>query len=451
MIPAHSYRTRARRAGRPLSAPLLRAALASLFILLLAGCRNRAPETETELVRRIDAALAGTARYLAARQGPDGAWRSETYGALRHTPDLTAYVMSSLFFMPQGGGEAQAAFLRGEEFILACVTAEGELRSDLELSYPVYTAASACRMAALRIKDERHRRAQRVWLEFLKARRLGRALGWGPEDAEFGGWGFCLVRPRKPHPGEFRPEFCEANLTATLFGVAALRSAKVPPDEPIYAEALSFVKRCQNFSDDPAVADPAYDDGGFFFLPAERDDVQNKAGAAGRDRRGRLRFRSYGTMTADGLRALVRCGLPLDHPRVAAARKWLELNFSAQENPGAFPPQHRELRNATYYYWAWAAVHALQIFQSREIETSRGKTDWAAAFARELLARRRSDGAWVNRATDAKEDDPLVASPWAAAALAVCRAALTGEDRALFPRPENEKHPATHSVSGSLD
>ena len=69
---------------------------------------------------------------------------------------------------------------------------------------------------------------------------------------------------------------------------------------------------------DPARADPAFDDGGFFFIP--NDPGQNKAGPAGTDRHGRQRFRSYGTMTADGLRILIRCGLPATHPRVVAAR-----------------------------------------------------------------------------------------------------------------------------------
>ncbi len=41
--------------------------------------------------------------------------------------------------------------------------------------------------------------------------------------------------------------------------------------------------------------------------------------------------------------------------------------------------------------------------------------------------RQQPDGNWVNRFTDAKEDDPLVSTPWAAAALAICRATLTGQ------------------------
>ena len=77
------------------------------------------------------------------------------------------------------------------------------------------------------------------------------------------------------------------------------------------------------------------------------------------DRFGHARFHSYGTMTADGLRALLRCGLAENHPRVVAARRWLAQNFSATHNPGGFAGDRAVLRDATYYYWTWAAAHAL--------------------------------------------------------------------------------------------
>jgi len=53
--------------------------------------------------------------------------------------------------------------------------------------------------------------------------------------------------------------------------------------------------------------------------------------------------------------------------------------------------------------------------------------DWAPALARELIDRQNADGSWTNRFTDGKEDDPLVATPLALAALRICR------DRMLEP------------------
>ena len=54
----------------------------------------------------------------------------------------------------------------------------------------------------------------------------------------------------------------------------------------------------------------------------------------------------------------------------------------------------------------------------------------------ELLRRQNPDGTWRNAFTDAKEDDPLVSTPWAAAALAVCRSVVAGETKTLFPNPK---------------
>jgi squalene-hopene/tetraprenyl-beta-curcumene cyclase len=127
-------------------------------------------------------------------------------------------------------------------------------------------------------------------------------------------------------------------------------------------------------------------------------------------------------MTADGLRALLRCGLAANHPRVVAARNWLTRNFSAAHHPGAFAADRAVLQDATWYYWVWAASHAFLAADMQRLNTPAGPVAWPEAFAQELLQRQRPDGAWGNRFTDAKEDDPLVATPWACAALAIGRA-----------------------------
>jgi len=397
-------------------------------LLLAAGC-NRA---DPELIARIDVALDKAGLYLAGRQGPDGAWRSETYGMFRDGASLTPYVMSSLFFLPQAGPAAVESYRKGTEYLAGFVGADGTIRAaERELLFPAYTSASASRVVCLLDRSRRNLRAQQAWLAYLRARQLSEHLGWSPDDPQYGGWGFSLDIPRKPAEGQMRDLLVESNLTATVFGVAAMRSAKVPLSDDGYRQVLAFVRRCQNFPQDPCGADSRFDDGGFFFIP--RDAVQNKAGIAGTDRGGLVRFHSYGTMTADGVRALVRCGLGAENPRVVAARLWLERNFDAAHNPGVFEPDREVLRDATYYYWAWAVSHAFAALGVRDAATRQGRLDWAAALATELLTRQRDDGAWVNRYTDAKEDDPLVATSWAAAALAICRSSLTHQVHGQVP------------------
>ena len=421
--------------------------LCGLLPWAAAGCVS----ADLQLISRIDASLARAGRYLVQRQDADGAWRSRAYGALRDGPSLTPLVMSVLFFLPQATPGATASYTRGVDYLVGFVGPDGQIRAaERELLFPVYTSASASRVVRLLESSPRNLQAQQAWLAYLRGRQLTEAMGWSPGDPQYGGWGFAMGVPRKPADGQPREMFVESNLTSTVFALAALRSAKTPTDDPAYSRALVFVQRCQNFPALPVDADARYDDGGFFFMPD--DPVQNKAGVAGADRRGRTRFHSYGTMTADGLRALIRCGLPPSHPRVAAARRWLEQNFDPAHNPGVFEADREVLRDATYYYWAWAVSHAFAALGVRQVPTPRGPTDWATALAEELLSRQRDDGSWANRYSDAKEDDPLVATPWAAAALAICRSSLMGQAHGQAPVlvhrlsavPPSVKRDATH-------
>jgi squalene-hopene/tetraprenyl-beta-curcumene cyclase len=385
----------------------MRRAIALLTLAAIALSSPAARAGEEPLPARIDASLRRAARFLVDAQSPDGSWRSATYGMYRDGPVLTPYVMSALFFLPEG----RDAFRRGADHLLGWAGRE-------DLPYPVLTATMASRVVVLDTKDERRLRAQAEFLRLARSRQLTEDLGWSPGDPEYGGWGFSIDPPRKPEPGGLRAPLHESNLLATIFGLAALRSARVPPSDAAWSKALAFVKRCQNWEDDPAKRDERFDDGGFFFIPG--DEAQNKAGYAGTDGAGRKRFRSYGTMTADGLRALLQGGLPKDHPRVAAALGWLERNFSASRNPGDFEEGREVLRDGMYYYWAWSVAHA---FARAGVPAAR----WAAPLAGELLRRQGKDGAWRNPYTAATEDDPLIATPWAASALAIARQALAGE------------------------
>lgn len=436
----------------PRSRALSLASGLSVVLGLLAGCGGedaaepRIPGTEPRgpgaklhapaaprnegLVKRIDAALGAAARFLVGTQSEDGAWRSETYGCFRDGPELTPHVLSCLFFLPQGGETVRPAFDRGASFMMKLVTKDGQIDPGPRgLNFPVFTAGSASRVVVLERKDEPHLRARAAWLAYLRERQLVEANGWKLTDLRYGGWGFSIDVPKLPHVGGDAGRFYESNLVATLFGIAALRSAQVPHDDPIYEKALVFVTRCQNFSDNPAKGDPYYDDGGFFFIPS--DPTQNKAGIAGTDKRGRRRFHSYGSMTADGLRALIRCGVPLTAPRVVAARRWLEVNFTVDQNPGTFAPDREILRNSTYFYYCWSLAHAFLALGTDEAMTDKGSVRWADVLADALIRRQRPDGTWRSVYTDAKEDDPLVSTPWAASALAICRGVITGQHVAI--------------------
>jgi len=374
----------------------------SSFILcfLLTGTFGSAA-LPAELDAKVEASLAAAARFLAGRQDEDGAWRSKVYGPFKDGPTLTPHVLLALNCLPEGGPEARRSFDRGVKYLKSLIDEQGQLRGPLVM--PVYTSAGACMVVP--------QEAQRAWVDQLRAHQLTAALGWDESDSSFGGWGYSISPPHKPNG--------TANLSATLYGVTALRNAGVPLDDAAYAQILTFVSRCQNFPHDPANRDARFDDGGFFFTP--HDAAKNKAGVAGTDREGRERYHSYGSMTADGVRTLILCGAKHEDPRIVAARQWLEQNFSATENPGTFAPDREMIRRSTYFYYCWSVAHALRELNLTDLDTRRGKVHWPEALATELLARQRPDGSWSNDFTDTKEDDPLIATPHAAIALYICR------------------------------
>lgn len=353
---------------------------------------------------RIDRALTAASRFLCQRQSPDGAWRSTIYGLFKDGDALTPLVVHSLL-ATRTGPETTACAARGAAFLAALARPDGSIEEGrYGLSYPAYTAALTVLVLSQPLFAE-HRKARDAWLSYLRERQLTEALGWCPADREYGGWGYAHSLPRKPRPGQPADLLTESNLSATVFALQAVQAAGCPSHDPAFGKALTFVCRCQNYAADP---DPAFDDGGFFFI--YDDPLRNKAGVTGIDRLGRQRFASYGSMTADGLRGLLTCGVPFDDGRVTAARRWLE------KTPGRFPAGRTGLQASLYYYNCWSLVQALSACGADEMASRR-----AVALAEELLRRQEADGSWVNAAGEVREDDPLVATPLAVGALAGCR------------------------------
>jgi squalene-hopene/tetraprenyl-beta-curcumene cyclase len=219
-----------------------------------------------------------------------------------------------------------------------------------------------------------------------------------------GAWSDAAMPPRFTVPV---PDMLAPNISATALAGSALAALGVS-NSP--AGARSFIERCQNFSEGEPTK---FDDGGFFF--ALDDPIRNKAGSAGRDGRGRERFRSYGSATCDGYLALRACGLPPNHPRVLAAAGWLRANCTGMTHGGQWPAGRAEARASLVYYQSQALAAVLADLPQ--------KSGWArhlrASLVLELENRQANDGSWQGLAPDSCEDEPVLATAFATRALAL--------------------------------
>ncbi len=407
--------------------PLSRVLLPAL-LFAAAGCSRPAPAPDAQQpsqLQNVDAALRKGAHFLVTQQSANGAWRSDVYGQFKDGPSLTPLVLQALGGIATGDAEIEKACRKGAAYLAGLARADGSIDEGPHgLSYPAYTAALATTVLS-QPANAAHRKARDAWLRYLRERQLTEALGWEPNDREFGGWGFAGLPPRKPGKEELRQALLESNLSATVYALEALRAAEVPEEELPYLRALVFLGRCQNFNPAAAQREPAFDDGGFFFI--YDDPVRNKAGPAGKDKAGRERYHSYGSTTADGLRALILCGAPAKDVRVTAAQRWLEEHFRTDAQPGTYAPENEPRRDAVYYYYCCSTARAFRAAGVRELTTPHGRVNWAKELAEALLQRQREDGSWINDVRAQREDDPIVATSLALEALAACRASILGQ------------------------
>ena len=337
--------------------------------LVFAGAMGRAALRESE-------ARHAAVRFLAARQSPDGAWRSAHYGAFREGDALTPLVLWALV-------DSDAPIARGAAWLQRFTDAQAARTEPWSgLAYPLFTASYSAQFFGARGDAAR----AGFWAGVVDDLRIREPLGWPANDVACGAWSDSPIPPRIVDRALPVPDMVVPNLSATVLGVQAMVAAG-RRDEA--AAARPFVERCQNFADADA---GEFDDGGFIFAPG--DPVRNKAGIAGRDAAGRTRFRSYSSATCDGYLALRACGLAREHPRVRAAAAWLQRCGD----------EHDATREAFLFYRAPALAAMLADVSD---------TDRLSALTEDLLARQRDDGSWQGAASASCEDDPLLASAFA--------------------------------------
>ena len=352
-----------------------------------AACR---PTPAEWAVPSSELALAKAARYLWARQSEDGGWHSATYGLLSSGQSLTPFVLDALIRVPTGVVVPPPEKLeRAIEFIRRHTDDTGAVgRMDPLLpDYPNYSTALAV-TALYRARPPGRKQDVPAMVKYLRSQQFTEANGWGRDDPPYGAWGMGGDRRVPPNPGH-------VDLSMTRHVLEALSTAGVPPGHPAFRNAAVYVERCHNF--DPS--SPEARDGGFHFSTVVLD--ANKAGPQADG------HRSYGTATADGILALLAMGRSPADERVRAARHWLESHHLPDRATGFVGEAYKRWPAGLRFYYASSATKAF-----RELGVARSES-----VARSLQPEQSPDGSWSNPENLVKEDDPLIATPFAMRAL----------------------------------
>lgn len=346
--------------------------LLGLGALAVSGCSTRGR------TRRVhDASVRGVHSLLRA-QTPAGLFPSATYGLLKSGQSLTPFVADVLLDLPPKA-RPTGAIQRAMEAMASLQTDGAMGLSTLPVDYPTYATGLALRVWARAGYDPAPQDAALGW---LTKHQLTAAHGWAGHPAQ-GGWAMgAATPPTAPNAGH-------VDLSMTRRALGGLIAYGLTPDHVAIQEGRGFVARCQA---------PG---GGFVYSPVEL--ALNKGGCEGTVCAG------YGSATADGLLAALATGVGADDPLIAKNLDYLRGIHATDRNPGIGPgPLQGFSKAMTGYYRAGA---------SRVFDRLGGPAGWRQAMIDAVLADQRPDGSWSNPEFLQKEDDPIIATALALAAL----------------------------------
>lgn len=231
------------------------------------------------------------------------------------------------------------------------------------------------------------------------------------------------------------------DLSNTHFSMAALRASGLPEDHEAMQKALVFLQRTQNLksSNDfvgkiphpnkpgESIEVTSGDDGGAAYYPG------NSAAGYLVQPNGQAIARSYGSMTYALLKSYTLAGVKGDDPRVQAAVKWIQDNWTLAVNPGSDPAMGEKVKYAGLFYYYMVLAQALDAsgidtvqVPDTELELSgmppTKPVDWREALRNHLASIQQSDGTWINGKNGRwMESMPLLCTCYAMVALEYCK------------------------------
>lgn len=261
--------------------------------------------------------------------------------------------------------------------------------------------------------------------DYLKQSQVGNPTGPAAEykrgNVGFGGWAYSKEElPKKIEEG--KPA---ANMSTTIYAMDALKACGVASDDPIWQDALVFLKRNHNAGELQSADFTAKTQDGKTIKAAGPDSpdyggsIYSEDSSMAEERTenedGTVTLHSYGTMTYNLLRAYLFAGLKKDSLPVKLALGWVRKNYVLNKVPG-YRKQSQFDQGLFYYYVSFART--LKALGEDTIEDDRGfKHDWRAELIEQLGKLQGTDGSWVNKNPKWQEGSPVLATAFALDAL----------------------------------
>lgn len=278
--------------------------------------------------------------------------------------------------------------------------------------------------ALARAKDPLHapvlQKAQKALLLFQNIE----AGGYDSSDRDYGSIGYGSSQ--------------RGDLSNTHFSMEALRATGLPEDHEAMQKALVFLQRTQNLkaSNDfkgkiphpqkqgEEIEISSGDDGGAAYYPG------NSAAGYVVKPDGTAVARSYGSMTYALLKSYTLAGVKGDDPRVQAAVKWIQNNWTLAVNPGSDPALGEKVKYQGLFYYYMVLAQALDAADITAFDVPVATTgvakavksvDWRKELKMHLGRMQQDDGTWINGKNGRwMESLPLLCTCYAMIALEQC-------------------------------
>ncbi|ADG67833.1 hypothetical protein Plim_2003 [Planctopirus limnophila DSM 3776] len=345
-------------------------------------------------------------RWLLNQQQADGGWHSEVYGVMQGGVGQTALTLD-LLTRSEGveGVIPPIAIRRGIDFLTKHVDEMGLVQGPGRAAdYPVHATALLLR-ALSRTHAVENSDLSRQLTAALQASQRIEAQGWIQSDPDFGGWGALNDRAPQIDTTSERShrEGSPSNTSVTRMVLMALAAADGLTTD-ITRDAETFLGRCR-------VNDPLQRGVTVYFFTPDPINTLNKRGfEISADQLPQAR--PYPTATWDGLMARKIClqkQFPELHRPTVEPGCAKPLPFSTVNEGESFKSPDGDAGLDYYEASQWAELRVV-------IPSIIDSAEWDELIRR-VLDRQRADGRWENDQREMREDDPLIATPFALMAL----------------------------------